>query len=131
MTDKITTTETITLTIPFKLKKRGGRKEMVLPDFATPPPKLDNALIKSLARAHRWKRLVDEGHFASIKDLAEHEKIPASYMIRTMRLTTLAPDIVEAILKGRNPNKTLRELLDPFTPMWAEQRWEFGYHDMP
>jgi hypothetical protein len=52
-------------------------------------------------------------------------------MIRTMRLTTLAPDIVEAILKGRNPNKTLRELLDPFTPMWAEQRWEFGYHDMP
>jgi hypothetical protein len=131
MTGKPPTPDTITLTIPFTLKRRGGRKEMVLPDFATPPPKLDNALIKSLARAYRWKRLLDEGHFASQKDLAEHEKIAASYMIRVMRLTTLAPDIVEAILKGRNPNKTLRELLDPFTPIWAEQRWEFGYNDMP
>jgi hypothetical protein len=131
MTIKSTPTETITVTIPFTLKRRGGRKMMVLPDFATPPPNLDNALIKSLVRAHRWKRLLDEGQFASLKDLAEHEKIAPSYMVRVMRLTTLAPDIVEAILKGRNPNKTLRELLDPFTPIWAEQRWEFGYHDMP
>ena len=123
MTGKSSTPDTITLTIPFKLKRRGGRKEMVLPDFATPPPKLDNALIKSLARAHRWKRLVDEGHFASIKDLAEHEKIPASYMIRTMRLTTLAPDIVEAILDARQPpGLTLQSLRVQIPDEWSRQR---------
>lgn len=125
------TPETIILTIPFTIKRRGGRKEMISPESANPVPRMDTALIKSLARAYRWKRLIDEGKFASLKDLSEHEKIAASYMIRVMRLTTLAPDIVEAILKGRNPNKTLRELLDPFTPIWAEQRWEFGYNDLP
>jgi len=127
MKGKKSVPETITLTVPFKVKKRSGRKQIVLPDFASPPPKLDNALIKALARAHRWKRLVDEGEFASIADLAAHEGIASSYLIRVMRLTNLAPDIIEAILDGKNPNKSLKELLDPMTPLWGEQRWELGY----
>ena len=93
--------ETITIHVPFRLVKRGGRKEMQLPEGAAQTRKPDNTLVKALARAFRWKRMLDSGEFATIADLAEHEGIAPSYMTRVMRLTLLAPVVVEAILDGR------------------------------
>lgn len=93
--------ETVTIHVPFRLVKRGGRKEMVLPEGAAQARKPDNTLVKALARAFRWKRMLDSGEFATIADLAEHEGIAPSYMTRVMRLTLLAPVVVEAILDGR------------------------------
>lgn len=93
--------ETVTIHVPFRLVKRGGRKEMQLPEGAAQTRKPDNTLVKALARAFRWKRMLDSGEFATIADLAEHEGIAPSYMTRVMRLTLLAPVVVEAILDGR------------------------------
>lgn len=93
--------ETVTIHVPFRLVKRGGRKEMQLPEGAAQTRKPDNTLVKALARAFRWKRMLDSGEFATIADLAEHEGIAPSYMTRVMRLTLLAPVVVEAILDGK------------------------------
>ena len=73
--------------------------------------------------------MLDSGEFVTIAELAEREGIAPSYMTRVMRLTLLAPDIVEAILDGRQgPEVTLARLLEPFPLKWEEERaiWEFG-----
>jgi len=115
--------ETVTVHVPFRLVKRGGRKEMQLPDGASNARKADNTLVKALARAFRWKRMLESQEFATIAELAEREGIAPSYMTRIVRLTLLAPDIVEAILDGRQgPEVTLARVLEPFSLEWAEQR---------
>jgi hypothetical protein len=119
--------ETITVHVPFRVEKRGGRKEMHLPEGAAQLRRTDSTLIKALARAYRWKRLLDAGSFATIEEIAAHERISASYLTRVMRLTLLAPDIIEAILDGRTPARGMDELLNPMTPVWSEQRALLGY----
>lgn len=114
--------DTVTVNVPFRVVKRGGRKEMRLPDGATAPRRSDNTLVKALARAFRWKRMIESGEFATISELAEHERMAPSYMTRVMRLTLLAPEIVEAILDGKQgPEVTLKRLLEPFPAEWANQ----------
>ena len=122
-----TITETITVHVPFRVVKRGGRKEMHLPEGAAQLRRTDRTLIKALARAYRWKRLLDAGSFATIEEIAAHERISASYLTRVMRLTLLAPDIIEAILDGRTPALGMDELLSPMTQLWSEQRALLGY----
>lgn len=118
--------ETVTVHVPFRLVKRGGRKEMQRPDGASGHSKMDNTLVKALARAFRWKRMLESGEFTTIAELAEREGIAPSYMTRVLRLTLLAPDIVEAILDGKQgPVVTLARLLEPFPIVWAEQPAHF------
>ena len=119
--------DTITVHVPFRVVKRGGRKEMHLPEGAAQLRRTDSTLIKALARAYRWKRLLDAGSFATIEEIAAHERISASYLTRVMRLTLLAPEIIEAILDGRTPALGMDELLNPMTPVWSEQRALLGY----
>ena len=83
--------------MPFRVVKRGGRKEMHLPEGTTQPRRTDNTLVKALARAFRWKRMLESGEFATIAELAEREGIAPSYIDRVLRLTLLAPDIVGAM----------------------------------
>ena len=89
---------TITVHVPFRLVKRGGRKEMVLPIGRPMPRNVDETLVKALARAFRWKRMLESGEFGTISDLAQHERIAAPYLTRVFRLAFLAPEVVEAIL---------------------------------
>ena len=122
MTRATAVPETVTIHVPFRIVKRGGRKEMVLPEGAAQAPKPDNTLVKALARAFRWKRMLESGEFATIAELAEREGIAPSYMTRVPRLTLLAPDIVEAILDGRQgPDVTLARLMDGFPEEWDRQ----------
>lgn len=115
--------DTVTLHVPFRLVKRGGRKEMQLPEGGTQPRREDSTLVKALARAFRWKRILESGEFATIAELAEREGIAPSYMTRVLRLTLLAPDIVEAILDGKHgPGMTLERTLKPFPVEWFEQQ---------
>ncbi len=97
------TAQMLTIRIPLKVRKRGGRKTMIAPGVLTMPARVDVALVKALARAFRWRRLLEDGSYSTIKELAAAEKINASYMCRVLRLTLLAPAIVEAILDGRPP----------------------------
>lgn len=112
----------VTLHVPFRVARRGGRKEIQLPTGAIQPRRTDNTLLKALARAFRWKRMLESGEFATIAELAEREGIPPSYMTRILRLTLLAPEIVEEILDGKQgPEVTLARLLEPFPIEWENQ----------
>ncbi len=123
MTSARETPETATVHVPFRLVKRGGRKEMVLPPGANTRRNVNDALVKALARAFRWKRMLDSGGFSTIADLAQRERIAAPFLTRTMRLAQLAPDLVEAILDGRQPRGlTLEALREPVPSDWSEQR---------
>ncbi len=66
----------------FRVVKRGGRKEMQLPDSASQTRRTDSALVKALARAFRWNRMLESGEYATIAELAEREGIAPSYMTR-------------------------------------------------
>lgn len=123
MTRGTPTPDTVTIHVPFRLVKRGGRKEMQLPEGAAQPRRTDNTLVKALARAFRWKRMLGSGDFNTVGELAEREGIAPSYLARVLRLTLLAPDIVEAILDGRQGSEaTLAKLPDAFPADWAEQK---------
>jgi hypothetical protein len=116
-------TDILTVHVPFAIHKRGGRKEIVLPEGApNQRPRIDNSLIKALARAFRWQRMLESGEFATIGDLAARENIAPSYMTRVMRLTLLPPELVEAILDGRQEAEvTLSGMLEGGTWEWRKQ----------
>lgn len=127
MTRAAPNSETLTVHVPFRIVKRGGRKAIHLPADAPQHRETDNTLIKALARAFRWKRMLDSGEFATLTELAAHEKINASYLTRTMRLSQLSPDLVEAILDGRQPcHLTLEALRQPLPEDWIEQKRMLG-----
>ena len=127
MTRATAVPETITIHVPFRIVKRGGRKEMQLPEGATHPRRTDSTLVKALARAFRWKRMLESGEFATVSELAEREGIAPSYITRVLRLTLLAPDIVEAILDGKQgPEVTLAQGLEPFPLAWQLQGAHFS-----
>lgn len=105
--------------VTFRVVKRGGRKEMQLPKGVAQPRRTDSTLIKALARAFRWKRMLESGDFATIAELAEREGIALSYITRVLRLTLLAPEIVESILDGKQgPQVTLSRVLEPLSARW-------------
>jgi hypothetical protein len=117
--------ETITVHIPIKFRKRGGRKLVVTPDGAAwpPRPRVDNAMVKALARAFRWRKMLDDGVCGTLEDLATAKGVHATYASRVLRLTLLAPDIVEAMLDGRQPAESqLGALFEGFPLDWEEQR---------
>ena len=116
--------ETVTLRVPFRVVKRGARKEMQLPEGAAQPRRTDSSLVNALARAFRWKRMLESGEFSTIADLAEREGIAPSYMTRVLRLALLAPDVVEGILDGRQQSASAR-FLHPFPVEWSAQRSVF------
>ncbi len=116
---------TLTVVIPLSVKIRGGRKAMVTPGVMAMNARQDVTLIKALARAFRWRRMLEGGEFATVQELAAAEKINASYVSRVLRLTLLAPDIVEAILDGRQAGEmTLPGLMEGVAVEWATQAAE-------
>ena len=122
--------ETLTIRIPMRLQRRGGRKLIMTPEGAaapSPKPRRDETLIKALVRAHRWRRQIESGRAKSITDLAEQEGVTDAYVCRLLPLTCLAPDIVEAILDGRQPKGLrLAEMLGNGPVSWEEQRLSWG-----
>ena len=123
--------DTLTIRVPLTLRRHGGRKLVIVPEGGGIPERPraspDDTLLKALARAYRWKRMLESGQVRSMNELAEAEKINPSYLSRIYRLTLLAPDIVEAILDGRQPRTLqLAELMDDVPAEWDRQRERFG-----
>ena len=85
----------ITVRIPMTWKRHGGRKVIIAPDggdaWAPAKPQPDEALIRALARAHRWKGMLEECRYRSAGELAEAEGVTRSFVNRLLRLTMLAP----------------------------------------
>src|ERR1700716_332303 len=121
---------TAVVSISVSFLQRGGRKQILSPP-GTPPwspaPRVDGALVKAVVRAHRWRQLLESGKYVSSAELAKAEKVNDSYLSRILRLTLLAPDIIETILTGRQPSTLqLDDLLKPLPSAWERQRSELG-----
>ena len=120
------TEQTFTVTVPFAIRKRGGRKLVITPDGTTGVPgprvRVDSALLKALARGFRWRKLLEAGEFSTIEEIADAEVINPSYVSRVLRITLLAPEVVEAIVAGRQPEGlTMAKAMQPFPLEWARQ----------
>jgi hypothetical protein len=110
----------------MRFQRRGSRKRIVAPDGSeiapTMKPQPDGTLVKALARAWRWQRLLDEGLYTSVSEIGDAENISKSYVSRILRLALLAPDVVEAILAGRTDQGLMLEQLErPLPASWKEQ----------
>lgn len=121
------TEQSTTVTVPFTIRKRGGRKVILTPDgtISAPIPRSrpDSALLKALARGFRWKKMLQEGDYQTLEEIADAENINPSYVSRLLRMTLLAPEMVEAILEGRHPTGlTMARAMQPFSVAWREQR---------
>jgi hypothetical protein len=119
----------LTVRVPLTIRHRPGRKTVITPEPVTEiapaaaPTYADAALVKAVARAHRWKRLLESGQYASLGELAASEKLDRGYLGRILQLTLLAPDLVEDVLNGRQPSElSLPRLIAGLEPSWAEQR---------
>ncbi len=117
---------TLVIRVPLPSRQHGGRKFIVGPGRIAWTGRrvvVDNAIVKALGRAHRWKALLEGGEYSSVTELAEAENINLSYLCRILRLTLLAPDIAEALLDGKHSCRfQLLDLLQPMPVIWTEQR---------
>jgi len=119
---------TVTVRIPISIRRRGGRRLVLAPDGTNVTTRpvcrhIDNAMVKAIARAFRWRAMLENGTHATIAEIAATEKINESYVGRVLRLSLLAPDIIEAILDGRqSPTLQLDRLFKPIPVVWELQR---------
>jgi hypothetical protein len=122
---------TVTVRVPISIRRRGGRKLVLAADgtdvTAAPVCRhVDNAMIKAVARAFRWREMLESGEYATIREIANAEKINETYIGRVLGLTLLAPDIVETILNGRQATSLqVANLLRRFPAGWRDQRLQF------
>ena len=122
----------LVVSIPVSFLQRGGRKKIVVPtgtaDWQPRANRCENSLVNAVARAHLWRRLIESGKYSSAAELSRAEGINESYLCRVLRLTLLAPDIVEAILDGRQPRTLeLQSLLKPLPTDWGAQRKHLAF----
>jgi len=117
--------ESIVIRIPMTLKRRGGRKQIIVPgglSSTTPAAPVNQPLVVALARAYHWQDLIESGRYSTISALALALDVDRSYVGRTLRLTALAPDIIEAVLAGNEPDGMSLERLSRGVPvLWMEQ----------
>ncbi len=118
---------TLVVRIPMRFQRRGGRKRIVAPDgtaiVPASKPQPDGTLVKALARAWRWQRMLDDGVYATVSEIGDAENISKSYVSRILRLALLAPDLVEEILAGTADQALMLEQLErPLPAAWEEQR---------
>jgi hypothetical protein len=127
----------VAVMVPMTIRRRGGRKQIIGPDGAVQAggdasgiaeTRGDPALVKALARAFRWRRMLEEGKYGSIRELAAAEAVDRAYVGRVLTLTLLEPNIVEAILDGRQPGGlTLPgQWMEGVDKEWAAQRRMLG-----
>lgn len=114
----------IAIHVPIKLKRQGGRREIILPPgFEERESKPPTPLQIALARAFLWRRMLDTGESESIGDIADSTGIDPSFIAKHLRLTFLAPDIVEAIHAGEEPEGlSLIQLFKAIPASWEDQR---------
>jgi hypothetical protein len=119
--------------VPIKFKRDDGRKEVIAPsglegEVVLSRPPTQSALVLALARAHHWVGMLERGEIGSIGELARRWGTESSRVGKILRLTTLAPDIIQAILAGQEPDGvSLRQLIASPPVGWGEQRRRHGF----
>ena len=118
------------LSVPFSLKRRGNEAKLIIGNHDEAPVVVDETLVKTISDAHRWMRQLQSGAAATVVEIAKAEALDDGEVSRVLPLAFLAPDIVEAILDGRQPLKlTARDLkrLKPLPTSWVKQRQALGF----
>jgi len=117
---------TVTVHVPVTFRQRAGRKQIVGPPGSvpwTPAPRVDTALLKAVVRAHRWREMLESGEYPSAAELAKAEKVNDSYLSRVLRITLLAPELIEAIVAGQQPPiLQVDDLMKPLPIQWQHQK---------
>jgi hypothetical protein len=111
--------------VPMEFEVRGGRREIILPLGAETEPKAqaNGPLVVALGKAFRWQKMLEEGEVGSLSALANQAGLDRSYVSRILGLVVLAPDIVKAILAGREPDGlSVAQLLNDVPMAWEQQR---------
>ncbi len=126
----------VVVRIPMQIKRRMGRKEIIVPEGlenSAPLPSIpQEPLITALARAFHWQELIDTGRYSSIAELAEALGVDRCYVRRILGLACLAPDVVAAIVRGEEPSGLSLERLVKGVPMGWEEQWHaFGFQRTP
>ena len=129
----------VTVTVPMTIRRRGGRKQIIGPDGSPVQAgeggadiiftRGDPALVKALARGFRWRRMLEEGRYASIRELAAAEQVDRAYVGRVLNMTLMAPEVVEEILDGRVALSLPSDSANPAP--WLEQRRALGCMTTP
>ncbi len=115
----------VVVTVPLRTKRRRGRKEIIVPEGLGPDPvevRTNEPLALTIARAHRWRELLDSGRVGTLRGLAQELEVSHAYLSRLLRLTLLAPDLVEAILEGTEPSGLSIAQLAALPLEWEGQR---------
>lgn len=120
--------DAIVVRIPVRFHRRNGRQMVLTHDGgngqAAPERESNGSLVAALAKAYRWQEQLESGKYASLEDLAAANGVDRTYVGRILRLTSLAPEIVEAILNGNEPSGiSLAKLRSDLPATWAEQTW--------
>ena len=120
----------LSISVPIRLKRRSGRRCITQPNGANHEPRPQDSqstpLQLALAKGYQWLHRLESGRASSLRDIAQQEGIDNSYVSRLVNLTTLAPDIIEAILDDQLPDHvTLFELAVDPPRLWSEQRGQF------
>ena len=124
--------KTIIYNIPMRFYRQGGRRMVILPEHEAarkrPNGPSDDPMVNALAKAHRWKKMLEKDGAITIRQLAEKVGVDKSVVARTMRMNNLAPDIVTAILDGKKPEAlNLESLRETIPLLWQEQREKWGF----
>jgi hypothetical protein len=127
MKERLQSSDSVTIHVPMTFVIRGGRKAIIPAQSAVQSmpvrsSRTDNALLKALAKAYRWRQMIEDGEHASITDLAKAENVNQSYACRILRLTLLAPSIIAEILDGKTASDLmLKRIMKPLPARWDEQ----------
>ena len=118
--------------IPMRMKRHGSRKRIVVPgeemDGTWPAAAAQEPLVVALARGHHWRDLIESGKYGGVSQLANALGVDRSYVGRMIRLTLFAPDIIETIIRGREPSGlSLARLVREGPVRWDEQRGALGF----
>src|SRR5262249_33939602 len=117
------------LKIPCPAARARARKEILVPGNAGAGlRRIDQALILAVARAKSWMRALRRGEYADTVEIARRFGLSHPHVRRLLRFAYLAPDIVEAIVQGRQPRSlTVKLLLRRIPLAWSDQRAAFGF----
>jgi hypothetical protein len=120
----------LVISIPMQLKRRSFRKEIVVPQGlpgAVDASRSPSPLSLAIARAHRWASLLEDGRYSTIRALADSLGLDRSYVARTLSLTLLAPDVVQAVIAGKERSGlSVARIRNDLPIRWDDQRTEFG-----
>ena len=123
--------ETINIFIPVQVKKRGGSAMVILPKNATAnnATNYDDKLINAFAKAYKWQQILKNDKRMTVAHLADKENVAVSYFSKILRLNYVAPDIISAILDGKQPRSLKLQdfMTKPIPNLWQEQKEMLGF----